>query len=51
MNKDEEIHQQLDDIRYTLKKQDSVLFSIGLMVVGMGSMVALVALYLITKVL
>ena len=38
MIKDEEINQQLDDIRHILKKQDSVLFGIGLMVVGIGGM-------------
>ena len=48
MTKDEEINQQLDDIKHILKKQDSVLFGIGLMVVGIGGMVGL---YVITKVL
>ena len=54
MNKDEEINQQLDDIRHTLKKQSSILFSIGLMVIGIGTGIGIggmVLLYVITKVL
>ena len=52
MNKDEEINQQLDDIKHILKKQNSILFSIGLMVIGIGTGIGGMALlYIITKVL
>ena len=49
-NKDEETNQQLDDIKHILKKQDSILFAIGLMVIGIGGMIVML-LYFITKVL
>ena len=52
--KDEEINQQLDDIKHILKKQNSILFSIGLMVIGIGTGTGtggMALLYVITKVL
>ena len=54
MNKDKEINQQLDNIRHILKTQNSILFAIGLMVIGMGigiCMCGMALLHIITKVL